>query len=269
MDTDIDQVHQINDITMMMLKQINGKDSIEIIADQLVSLYDWPRKQVLNDLLSLIHTLNYRYLINIKNPMKGRIKIKEIIMKLFFFLGTIQGDQWFMRKRYSLKCHPLLTIWRIFIFFCTSYLIAFMFIIFFVITILFIFDRLTPVSLLLTVAPVVMSMTIHEYCHYLFYQLLDTKNRTPYLGYALGKAQIVRTPLPFRNDLMVTLMGPLIPVIIGSFIILIGLFSSTNIEHIILAGSIFCSHIMFLIPPCHDGKRIFRMFMQHVIRLNH
>lgn len=74
-------------------------------------------------------------------------------------------------------------------------------------------------------------MTIHEYCHFIFYKLLNKDKRTPFLGYALGKAQIVRTSLPPISDMIVTLMDPSVLALMGSLFILAEIYWSNNAYH--------------------------------------
>lgn len=68
-DHDTTHFYEINDTALLMLKKVNGRDSIERIGLQLVDTYGWPETQGLNDFLIFIQTLNQRYLIKITNPM--------------------------------------------------------------------------------------------------------------------------------------------------------------------------------------------------------
>lgn len=120
-----------------------------------------------------------------------------------------------------------------------------------------------------TIVPIVASMTIHEFSHYIFYRLLDKEKRFPFLGYVLGKAQIVRTSLPARQDMIVTIMGPLVPDLLGGLLILTGIYLGDNAYHIWLAGIIFSSHLLFLIPPSQDGKKALHILMKGILKKNY
>lgn len=60
-------------------------------------------------------------------------------------------------------------------------------------------------------------------------------------------------------------MGPLVPALLGSLLILIGIYLGDNTYYIWLAGIIFCTHLLFLIPPSQDGKKIFQLLINGIL----
>lgn len=264
-DLDLRINYPINSTSYILLKEINGKRTIEEIAETVSSRYNWETKTVKMDFCTLIKELNQQYLINIyyKNPLKNNAL--SMLIYILLLTKTIDPKTWGVSKRFPIdtrKCKAFFQITRIIV--TSNFWMLFYVFLLLSFFLLFI-DSFEWLTLFTIVPSIIFGMVIHEFAHYIVFVYFDKGKHNTFLVTKTGQIMIIRPPMNYLEDIFITMAGPILPFLLSViFLFIISILEWANIN-VAFAwwAALLCLaiHIIFLLPPFQDGKRIISLLL--------
>ncbi|MBS7530407.1 PqqD family protein [Hazenella sp. IB182353] len=261
-DETLDTLSPMNEISYIMLKEIDHQKNIGQIAEIVCNRYDWPLEQVKPDVLELIHQLNQGYLINIQSPRSMKQKVRDRFISLLYFLRTFQGTRWNIRKRIGLDKNR--SFWKLFWQIAISVsrvMVMHVFLLSIVLYFIFTFLQFPAmVGAIIFFIGLISGFILHEYGHVATFYLLASRNQHAFFALKRGTFQVIKKELDAKKECWVTLMGPLLPTIVGGIMFCI-LFAVGDIPNWIswMASGLFTFHLVWLLPIFVDGKKLWSL----------
>ncbi|MCS1350027.1 PqqD family peptide modification chaperone [Mechercharimyces sp. CAU 1602] len=256
------QHHDLNEISAVILKEVDGRSSILDIATLLCERYDWPLEQVEADIVEMVISLNQRYLINVYEGRTWKSILRFSFVSLLFFLRTLQTARFDVKKRVPLS--PDKKMGRTFII-ILSYIFRSMLIPLAILSVM-LYGFLSMLELdalpsaLIFFTGVIASFTLHEFAHAMMFIWKAPPEEHAFFAYRRGAFQIVKRRGTPMAEFMIALAGPLFPTIIGISGTLFfwsgGLFPSSWMIAPWIFNVVFTIHALTLFPPFADGKRM-------------
>lgn len=251
--------HSISSVSLELLKEVDGRKTIEEIGQTIANKHGWPINQVIPDFLELISHLNSHYLINTKNPFHFNTYLKDRLVAILLFLRTLQGSKWETKQRITIPNQSLASSFKMI---TLSIIHVYGKFTIFLALIAAIFTFMLPVGGFYTPLTIgiffLLGMVIHEFSHYITYQRMTGYRGNILLAVRNGGVQIVRPIANRKTEFWTSLIGPGIPVVLALFLLPFFFFSEGP-ETKLLIASIFVTqivHLISLLPFAEDGKRI-------------
>ena len=220
-DLKLGKQYPINEISYNMLVRIDNKKSIGEIATEISSLYGISFEQALDDMKAFFFELCKAHLINIKhNSYLDNLKLFFVNLLTFNFKMAIEALT--ERKRYDFptgKNNVLSTL-----FFLALYILV---VFKFNLIALFILLNFIPTwgwyeAGYMTLA-FYLSIVVHECSHMVMLYATSEEGKVGFLGRSYGTIGIFRNYTTPRNEIFVSLIGPMIPFFIGVETFILGL----------------------------------------------
>ncbi|KQU13089.1 hypothetical protein ASG65_12130 [Bacillus sp. Leaf13] len=241
-----------NETVDQILKQVNGKNTVDYIAKNISKRYAITYEESVNDVTSLFEDLNRNHLLNIKKrEFTNRVK------NFFVFLYTFQFDQIYQllnsKKRYDVpnKFRTPFLLYFYFLFkLLTIHPIIFL--------LMFAFFISSPgidfsKGLMFTIN-IAVSMATHEFFHALALYTVNESDKLSFIGKDKFTIGVYRRKLSPIKSIFVSLSGPLFPSLIGVYLYKIGELSGN--QDLIYLSIIWIANIATLLST--DGKNILK-----------
>lgn len=247
-DADLNKSIKLNNIAYSILSLVNGKNSTDDLVSILLKKYNVEKSVLERDIKTLFHGLKDKNLIECK--LKGN--------KLLAYFFNLFIGQYTYKKRYTIPNSNILT------FLLLIYVIIKKLFILVLFTILasvffstsFPIDNTIIIYYFTFIFAVILGFVLHEWLHIVTSRL----NKQKIHGYILLKKFTISV---VKDDselgIMSTLLGPLIPSILGIFLLLLSL--NTHNTPLFLVGLAFSTNIINLLPFTTDGKRVLQKIL--------
>lgn len=258
LDSALGSRYPINEIGREMLRLADGTRSIDQIAEEIAKICKVEKHIVLPDAIHFFEMLNDNYLVNLKKK-DFKLRVKEF----FVCVQTMEIRRLLeltaSKKRYDIpeQFQSLTTIFGYLLF-----VMPFHYRYLFLAMLLFSMVSMGVYAAVLIIGNFIVSVAVHEYSHILGLNLVGQGDKLAFLGkknYTVGMYRQLLSP---GKDIVVSLLGPIIPFAIGlelyHFSIQLGNF---ELE---MASYIWLSHILTLFST--DGKNILNSLVRIVTR---
>lgn len=245
-----------NETVLYILNQVDGKTSVQNIAENLSTRYEITYKEAITDTIILLEDLNKNHLLNIrKREVSGRLK------SLWVYLYTFQWKQIYSllntRERYDIPNffrNPLFLLFYLF----AKILIVHPFI-FIGMFLFFISSPNIDIGLgLLFTLNIAVAMAVHEYFHGLALFTLNEGDKLSFIGKDKFTIGVYRRQLAPVKSIIVALSGPLFPFLIGLYLLKLG--EVMRNPEVIYMAIIWIANIATLLST--DGKNIFKAVLE-------
>ncbi|MCA1029606.1 PqqD family peptide modification chaperone [Bacillus timonensis] len=264
-DNDLKREHKIEQISYIILAEINGKISIRELLNKLCDTYKWNRDEVKDEILSFLYELNQNHLLNFKTPI--HLQLRFIYLRLFLFLNTLPMYQ----QRISIQTTPVQMFGKIFSAILKKYVVLFVVLTLFIQIIVSLFDPVGVIAGINIFLFLSLSFTLHEFSHAYFYVKLSETASYPILSSSFSRLSIIYPSINIKKDAIVAFSGPLIPSIVGMFIfggylVVWNFVTGVNFALGVALSSIFIIHGIFLLPFFKDGKSLSKYYLVNKFR---
>lgn len=261
-DAVLQATHTINETSHALLREIDGQKSIRQIAETVCQRYGWPIEAVEPDLVELVHQLNQGYVLNVKRPKSWGTFLKDAGIAILYFLRTLEGSAWDHKHRWPLDAERSVgkNLWNVAQGVSRS---LGLFLLILSIIVGFIFEGLDITSGLLAGSLFFLTLLggfiLHEWGHTMGFALKAPPGEQAFFATRLGAMQVVKRRLMPHQEIVISLMGPMLPTIaaIASLALswLLPLADEGQVLLWMVTGSLGI-HLFSLIPPSEDAKRI-------------
>lgn len=249
-DTSLNYKFPLNETAREIIKCIDHKNKVSEITTIISGKYDADYKMVSHDVVTLLELLYERSLLNVKRAaVIERFKLFLHYMFIRNFRGMI--DLLKFQKRHDIsvdKRRPVQVFGQTML--VMTYVYMFWWVLF---SILFVFT--TPLSViqsLIFMFNFVFSLVMHEYSHIIGLYLTKQIHSLGYFKSTFFTIGVTRESLSPKKEIVVSLLGPLIPTIIGITLIILGL--TLKVDFLIMLSWVWVINIFALIFT--DGKSI-------------
>ncbi|KXZ20526.1 metallopeptidase [Bacillus nakamurai] len=264
MDHDLDTKFPINLTAFHMLKEIDGKKDEQDIVSGISEIFNISESVLLKDLNELLTGLNRRYLINWKYG-----EHPSFSAFLYRFLSQYHIHY---RERFSNQSDSFLSLYINFFHVISRKIILFWLLFLMLSVVSFI---AIPNASIINIAiyfsviyfGLITGTTLHEVIHGLVHRKFVGKHGPKgYLAADIMSVKFLRPVISPYNKKMVliTLLGPLVPGILGVVGVLFTIFflhENMFSVGILLFFSTYTLHMIYLLPFLGDGKSIIKQLM--------
>ncbi|MEH7111736.1 PqqD family peptide modification chaperone [Neobacillus niacini] len=255
-DESFNENYNINVTGHYILSLVDDSKTIGDIVKITKKKYKIKEELAHHDCVSLFETLNKEFLLNIKR--KG---ISDRFSAFVFFVRTFQFRQLFeffqLNKRFDnafLKKNLIITFFYLLI--VTPYLNGGLLAISFLI--LYVSNPVTIWEPIMLGGGFILSIAVHEFSHVLGLYMMKEIKKLGFIGKRNLNMGVFRKRVDPRKDIFVSLMGPIIPFLIGNLLFLL-----SSIEIVQTIGIIWMLNLFTLFST--DGKNI-RDNMKKIMR---
>ncbi|WLR43031.1 hypothetical protein LC087_02080 [Bacillus carboniphilus] len=265
LDKTLETEHPINPISYQLLKEIDGKKSVEEIVVKVTEKYGWPFEEVLQDFKGLLVGLNQSFCINWRQPLSILNVLRTSLISVLFFLRTMQKTSLDRNVRITLsKDDSIMQNMKILFLSVIKHNIGktlLLLLLFFMGAYIFSLNMIL-LPFFATFA-FLLSLFIHELGHFLCYRKLLINRYGAFVGVTRRTIAIYRRKSEPREELLISLAGPVLAMVccIPSAILAYYHFGSELFMYYMVSSAIFISHFISLMPFAVDGKKIIQSLL--------
>lgn len=248
--------YPINQVGYDMLQLVDGDLSIGEIAEKVAQRYDVPYEKALEDVKSFFYQLNQANVLNIKH--KSRMYNLKVSLYNFRKLKFKTGFETLsIRQRYDFSEKRTELLARIcFMAFCIAHVFKFHLLNLFIL--LFLIPGWGWFEAGFLTATFFISIILHESSHLFMLYSLSEDSKLGYLTRSLGTVGIVRNPTNPNKEILISLFGPLVPVVTGLALLGIGFYQESQL--LVFTSFFFLSHLSSFFSE--DGKNMLKAIHQ-------
>jgi hypothetical protein len=249
-DNSVRQSYPINETGAAMLSLADGKRTLQDIAAEIAGRYQVDRKRVEQDVIVFFEKMHREFLVNIRRA--GRRRRLGLAL---FYMRTLQLRSLFelaeSRRRYEI---PSFVRMPILLFLYLSFFIPYHYLglLLGMLGVMVLIDFSQLWAGIVLIVHLFISVAVHECAHIAGLYLVGEKDKFFFIGRKNFTVGIYRQTLSPVKELAVSLMGPLVPALIGLEILYFG-YRLMDLDWLYW-GLIWVSHLLSLLST--DGRNI-------------
>ncbi|MBD0379610.1 PqqD family protein [Paenibacillus sedimenti] len=243
--------YPLNESGAYMLSLVDHHRSFKVIAAEVAERYSIDLSKAESEVLLFFAGLNEHYLVNVK-----RRNVRLRLSYAWFYMRTLELRQlvllWERRERYDIPPmaarHPLLMFLYLVFAIPYYYLLAL-----FVMFLLFLqIENFDVMAAGLFTINIFVSIAVHEFAHVFGLYMTGEQDKMLYVGRKNFTIGLYRKTLMEWKEIVVSLLGPLLPALIGLELLYFARLNSSN--SLAFIAFIWISNIFTLLST--DGKNI-------------
>ncbi|WP_164491678.1 PqqD family peptide modification chaperone [Staphylospora marina] len=259
-DAALDILHPVNETGQVLLGEVDGKRSIAEIVRTVCERYGWPDAEVQADLIETMAHLNREYLLNFRKPPLT-VRLQNQLLRMLVLLRTLQAPLTGIRHRISLTRDGgwfgiLRTITGAVL---RSLGIQLLVIAALICGFLSALNLMNLQEAVFFTVSLYLGLILHETGHAVAFFRVSTPREQAFFCTKPGYLQIVHKMRPPRDELIISLAGPLVPglcAVLLAIAVLTGIIPVSGEYAAWLPVAAFGVHLFSLVPPMADGKKI-------------